>query len=74
VDLGNDSHPLRVILLPNPSHLEAANPVACGKARGRHMSGNKGDYDTSQDGIVGDDVLCVQVHGDGALTGQVRIR
>jgi hypothetical protein len=27
VVLGDSQNPLRVILLPNPSHLEAANPV-----------------------------------------------
>ena len=33
-----------VTMLPNPSHLEAVNPVAMGKARARHMSANTGDY------------------------------
>jgi probable 2-oxoglutarate dehydrogenase E1 component DHKTD1 len=45
-------------MLPNPSHLEAVNPVALGKARGRHMSNRTGDYDG---GIMGDAVLAVQV-------------
>ena len=54
-------------MLPNPSHLEAVNPVAVGKARCRHMVADKGDYGT---GRMGDDILCVQVHGDAALAGQ----
>lgn len=31
-------------LLPNPSHLEAVNPVAMGKARGRLLSYKSGPY------------------------------
>ena len=47
-----------VTMLPNPSHLEAVNPVAVGKARGKHMTQKKGDYG---EGKMGDDILCVQV-------------
>ena len=54
-------------MLPNPSHLEAVNPVAVGKARCKHMIKLKGDYG---DGQMGDDIICVQVHGDAALAGQ----
>ena len=57
-------------MLPNPSHLEAVNPVAMGKARARHMSKASGDYDVKADHVVGEDVLCVLVHGDGAFAGQ----
>ena len=58
-------------MLPNPSHLEAVNPVTMGKARARHMSANKGDYGLGgQDEVTGSDVLCVLVHGDAALSGQ----
>jgi len=57
-----------VTMLPNPSHLEAVNPVAVGKVRGKHMSQKKGDY--GSEGRMGDDILCVQVHGDAALAGQ----
>ena len=39
-----DVNGCHVTMLPNPSHLEAVNPVAMGKARARHMSGNTGDY------------------------------
>ena len=47
-----------VTMLPNPSHLEAVNPVAVGKARSKHMTMKKGDYG---DGKMGDDILCLQV-------------
>ena len=56
-----------VTMLPNPSHLEAVNPVAVGKARCMHLNKGKGDYGS---GWMGDDVFCVQVHGDAALAGQ----
>jgi len=56
-----------VTMLPNPSHLEAVNPVAVGKARCVHLNKGKGDYGS---GAMGDDILCVQVHGDAALAGQ----
>jgi len=56
-----------ITMLPNPSHLEAVNPVTVGKARCTHMVKGKGDYGKGQ---MGDDVLCVQVHGDAALAGQ----
>lgn len=57
-------------MLPNPSHLEAVNPVAMGKARARHMSGKTGDYSLNEDQVTGNDVLCVLVHGDAAFAGQ----
>lgn len=45
-----------VTLLPNPSHLEAINPVGLGFVR---SSIDKGV-----------DTLCIQIHGDGAFSGQ----
>lgn len=58
-------------MLPNPSHLEAVNPVVMGKARAKHMASNSGDYNLgSENGLTGDDVLCVLVHGDAAFSGQ----
>lgn len=61
--------PLHVSLLHNPSHLETANPVALGNARARQMY----MYDSgieSKECTIGDKVLCVQLHGDSAFTGQ----
>ena len=48
-------------LVPNPSHLEAVDPVVLGKARAQQVA--RGD-------IEGDDVLPVLLHGDAAFAGQ----
>jgi len=63
LDIGN----VHVTMLPNPSHLEAVNPVAVGKTRAKHLSVFGGEYGPGQ---MGDSGLCVQVHGDAALAGQ----
>jgi len=51
---------LNVTMIQNPSHLEAADPVAMGKARARQ---NRMKDDGSK-------VVCVMLHGDAAFTGQ----
>src|SRR5207342_3530060 len=48
-------------LLPNPSHLEAVDPVVLGKARASQTC--KGD-------VEGDTVLPLLLHGDAAFAGQ----
>ncbi|OBZ67945.1 putative 2-oxoglutarate dehydrogenase E1 component DHKTD1, mitochondrial [Grifola frondosa] len=68
---GGASKPVKVTLLPNPSHLEAVNPVVLGKTRAKQFSLLKtllreGEIDCRP----GDKVLCVQLHGDASLTGQ----
>ncbi|XP_072768008.1 2-oxoadipate dehydrogenase complex component E1 [Nerophis lumbriciformis] len=63
-------HPLHVTMLPNPSHLEAINPVAQGKARARQQLRKEGDYSPDEDAQPGDQVVCLQVHGDGSFPGQ----
>lgn len=62
--------PLHVTMLPNPSHLEAINPVAQGKARARQQLRKEGDYSPENDAQPGDQVVCLQVHGDGSVSGQ----
>jgi len=58
---------LKVSLLPNPSHLEAVSPVALGKTRGKQYS----LLTSSLEGcMLGDKVMCVQLHGDASFTGQ----
>ncbi|KAF8137705.1 thiamine diphosphate-binding protein [Boletus edulis] len=64
---------VKVSLLPNPSHLEAVNPVALGKARAKQYSllkalekGGAG----AEGCMLGDKVMCVQLHGDASFTGQ----
>jgi probable 2-oxoglutarate dehydrogenase E1 component DHKTD1 len=59
--------PIKVSLLPNPSHLEAVNPVALGKTRAKQYSLLK---TTPGDCKLGDKVMCVQLHGDASFTGQ----
>lgn len=57
---------LRVILAPNPSHLEFVNPVVMGRARAAQES-------RSQPGKPSRDIrgsLCVLIHGDAAFPGQ----
>eukprot|EP00079_Xenopus_tropicalis_P034369 XP_017948140.1 PREDICTED: probable 2-oxoglutarate dehydrogenase E1 component DHKTD1, mitochondrial [Xenopus tropicalis] len=71
VDLDFGSHrPLHVTMLPNPSHLEAINPVAVGKTRARQQSVSDGDYSTENSALPGDKVVCLQVHGDASVSGQ----
>ena len=50
-----DGNKLHVTFLPNPSHLESVNPVACGKSYAR------GGWKNS---------CPIQIHGDGAFVGQ----
>uniref|UniRef100_A0A2K6T6U7 2-oxoadipate dehydrogenase complex component E1 n=1 Tax=Saimiri boliviensis boliviensis TaxID=39432 RepID=A0A2K6T6U7_SAIBB len=71
VDLDFGAHrPLHVTMLPNPSHLEAVNPVAVGKTRGRQQSRQDGDYSLDSTAQPGDRVICLQVHGDASFCGQ----
>lgn len=69
LDFGAE-HPLHVTMLPNPSHLEAINPVAQGKTRARQQLRQEGDYSPEDSAQPGDQVVCLQVHGDGSFTGQ----
>ncbi|CAE6523813.1 unnamed protein product [Rhizoctonia solani] len=59
--------PVHVTMLQNPSHLEAVNPVAMGQARAKQYSLIK---ESGNDCSLGDKVMCVQLHGDAAFTGQ----
>jgi 2-oxoglutarate dehydrogenase E1 component len=55
-------HPVHLSLQPNPSHLEAVDPVVIGKVRARQ------DYagDTQKRGSV----MAILMHGDAAFAGQ----
>ena len=58
---------VKVSLLPNPSHLEAVSPVALGKTRAKQYS----LLESYPEGcMLGDKVMCVQLHGDASFTGQ----
>ncbi|KAJ7644236.1 Transketolase, pyrimidine binding domain-containing protein [Roridomyces roridus] len=61
------SNPIQVSLLPNPSHLEAVNPIALGKTRAKQYSLLK---TSPEDCNLGDKVMCVQLHGDASFSGQ----
>lgn len=67
VDLGYGDKSIKISLLPNPSHLEAVDPVAMGKTRAKQYSLLKTSPEDCQ---LGDKVMCVQLHGDAAFTGQ----
>ncbi|GAA4724043.1 2-oxoglutarate dehydrogenase E1 component [Sphingomonas lutea] len=56
-----DGNKVHLTLLPNPSHLEAVDPVVLGKARA--VQTIKGDAE-------GDTVLPILLHGDAAFAGQ----
>ncbi|GBE88887.1 2-oxoglutarate dehydrogenase, mitochondrial [Sparassis crispa] len=65
--------PVKVSLLPNPSHLEAINPVTLGKTRAKQFALLKEmlrDGTPAAECKPGDKVLCVQLHGDASFTGQ----
>ena len=54
-------HSLHISLTPNPSHLEAVNPVVLGKVRAKQaMRGDK-----ARERVMG-----LLIHGDAALAGQ----
>jgi 2-oxoglutarate dehydrogenase E1 component len=53
--------PLHISLTPNPSHLEAVNPVVLGKVRAKQAL--RDDWDREH-------VMGILVHGDAALAGQ----
>ena len=56
-----DGNSVHLSLLPNPSHLEAVDPVVLGKVRAAQTY--KGDEE-------GDSVLPILLHGDAAFAGQ----
>lgn len=56
-----DGHTMHLKLVPNPSHLEAVNPVVEGFARAKADILYNSDYDR---------ILPILIHGDAALAGQ----
>jgi len=56
-----DGHKLRIHLVSNPSHLEAVDPVAAGRARAKQA--RRGENGRTQ-------VLPIVLHGDAAFAGQ----
>lgn len=70
VDFNTTGKSLHVSLLPNPSHLEAVNPVSMGKTRAVMQAINDGDYSKNKTARWSDKVLNLQIHGDAAYVGQ----
>ncbi|XP_076065924.1 2-oxoadipate dehydrogenase complex component E1 [Oratosquilla oratoria] len=70
VDLDVNGKKLHVSMMPNPSHLEAINPVVCGKTRGRQCTLGEDYYSGESGAQPGDKVVNLQVHGDAAIGGQ----
>ncbi len=60
-DRGFDGNMVHLSLCPNPSHLEAVNPVALGRVRAKQTQ--RGDTERTQ-------VLPLLLHGDAAFAGQ----
>jgi 2-oxoglutarate dehydrogenase E1 component len=60
-DRAFDGISVHLSLVPNPSHLEAVDPVVLGKAKAQQVA--RGDAE-------GDQVLPVLLHGDAAFAGQ----
>ena len=56
-----DGIKVHLSLVPNPSHLEAVDPVVLGKVRAQQIARGDGE---------GDSVLPVLIHGDAAFAGQ----
>src|ERR1700754_3668142 len=56
-----DNKPRQLKLMPNPSHLEAVNPVVVGFARAKADVLYKSDFDR---------ILPVLIHGDASVAGQ----
>lgn len=61
IDLAIEGHRLHLTLAPNPSHLEAVNPVVEGKCRA--LQDTLGPQGTER-------VLPLLIHGDSAFSGQ----
>ena len=68
-DRSFDGNKVHLSLTPNPSHLEAVNPVVLGKARAvQDFVANAAG--TDRDDSAQDAVLPVLLHGDAAFAGQ----
>jgi 2-oxoglutarate dehydrogenase E1 component len=64
-DRAFDGNEVHLSLAPNPSHLEAVNPVVLGKSRAKQIQHSGGNLDVGR-GLV----IPVLIHGDAAFAGQ----
>jgi 2-oxoglutarate dehydrogenase E1 component len=58
-----DGRKVHLALVPNPSHLEAVDPVAAGKVRAKQFFSGNREEDKKKH-------MCVILHGDAAFAGQ----
>ncbi len=63
---------VHINMVPNPSHLEAVNPVILGKVRARQLSLKDGPYSPapSLPDSLHTKVLSLQIHGDASFSAQ----
>ena len=61
-DIKVGEHEVHISLQPNPSHLEAVDPVVCGKLRA--IQDDAGDTEKRNSGLV------IMLHGDAAFAGE----
>ncbi|QEO16564.1 2-oxoglutarate dehydrogenase E1 component [Acetobacter vaccinii] len=61
-DVEVGGHDVHISLQPNPSHLEAVDPVVCGKVRA--IQDDSGDTDSRRSSMA------IVIHGDAAFAGQ----
>ena len=64
-DRAFDGNLVHLSLAPNPSHLEAVNPVVLGKSRAKQVQLGKGNAEVART-----QVIPVLLHGDAAFAGQ----
>ncbi|XP_037952832.1 probable 2-oxoglutarate dehydrogenase E1 component DHKTD1 homolog, mitochondrial [Teleopsis dalmanni] len=69
-DLNVDGKNIRLSLIRNPSHLEAANPVAMGKTRSKQQTSGDGAFSNEPNKEFANKVLNIILHGDAAFAGQ----
>ncbi|KAI8130304.1 putative 2-oxoglutarate dehydrogenase E1 component DHKTD1 [Lucilia cuprina] len=69
-DLNVEGKNIHFSMVRNPSHLEAANPVAMGKTRSKQQSLKDGDFSDEAGKPFASSVLNVILHGDAAFAGQ----
>ncbi|PHR57442.1 MAG: 2-oxoglutarate dehydrogenase E1 component [Robiginitomaculum sp.] len=64
-DRAFDGNEVHLSLAPNPSHLEAVNPVVIGKTRAKQQM-----MQDTHESVDGAKVMAVILHGDAAFAGQ----
>jgi 2-oxoglutarate dehydrogenase E1 component len=63
-----DGNVVHLSLQPNPSHLEAVNPVVLGKVRAKQMQRMQANPSLSREDTMGE-VMAILMHGDAAFAG-----